>query len=290
MKYKSIIFASFLFLVMNSGVFAELEDTVRNPIPSKYYSRCENEGSTTLFAYASGGKKRTAVVYLPFGYNQDDTEKKYNVLYLMHGGGGASTSYLGMAGAPNQLCWIIDNAIANNEIEPLIIVCPNDTGAFFIELRNGLIPAIDSNFNTKATRDARAFGGFSMGSVATWNVFLHCLDLIKNYIPMSGDCWACGSTGGKNFPEKTALALSKSDFMDDYKNDYLIFAATGTNDSAYPNMSPQIEAMKQFPEYFSYTTKDFSAGNLMYYIVKGNVHSYTNTYEYIYNGLKLVFE
>ncbi len=289
MKNKTFLLSAFLILVCNFSVFSEIDDTVRKPIPASYYSRCENAGTTTLFTYVSGGRKRSAVVYLPFGYEQENAGVRYNVLYLMHGGGGASTSYLGPAESPNQLCWIIDNAIANGEIKPLIIVCPNDNGAFFIELRNALIPAIDSTFNTNVDRNARAFGGFSMGSVATWNVFLHNLDLIRNFIPMSGDSWVCGNLGGKNFPEKTATSLTKADFIEDYKKDYLIFAATGTNDSAYPNMSPQVAAMQQVPDYFTYTTNDFTNGNFMYYVVKGNVHSYTHTYEYVYNALKLFF-
>lgn len=289
MKNKYIFLASLLLFIFNSNLFADLNDTVRADAPTPYYSRCETPGTTKLHNYIANGRARTAVVYLPYGYDENDSETKYPVLYLMHGGGGSSTSYMGVAGGPNQLCWIVDNTIANKEIEPLIIVCPNDNGAFFAELRKYLIPSIDENFNTKADRDNRAFGGFSMGSVATWNVFLHDLDLVKNYIPMSGDCWACGSTGGKTFPEQTAIALSKSAFIEDYKNDYLIFAATGTNDTAYQNMVPQINAMKELPEYFQYTTKDFSEGNFIFYVAPGHVHSYNHTYEYLYNGLKLFF-
>lgn len=128
-----------------------------------------------------------------------------------------------------------------------------------------------------------------MGSVATWNVFAHDLDLVRNYIPMSGDSWICGSTGGKTFPEQTAIALARSTFIEEHNYDFLIFAATGTSDTAYPNLTPQIAAMKNLPETFTYTTGDFSNGNLMYYVVQGFAHSYNHTYEYIYNALKLFF-
>ena len=30
-----------------------------------------------------------ANVYLPYGYDKADLEKKYNILYVMHGGGGS---------------------------------------------------------------------------------------------------------------------------------------------------------------------------------------------------------
>lgn len=272
-------------------LFADMEDTIRNPIPTEYNSFCEQAGTTDLVVYQNGNTKKTAVIYLPYGYNSEDKETRYPVLYLMHGGGGSAASYLGGARMPNRLCWIMDHAIKNKEIKPVIIVCPNDNGIFYLELRNKLIPTIDERYNTIADREHRAFGGFSMGAVATWNIFLHDLDLVKNYIPMSGDSWVCGSTGGKTFPEKTALMLAhNSSFISDYtKNDYLIFAATGGNDMAYPNLTPQIQAMKNETDAFTYTTKDFSEGNLIYYVVKGNVHDYGNTYEYIYNALKLFF-
>lgn len=289
MKTKFTLIAAFIFVAFNFNLAADVDDTIRHEIPAKYYSHCENAGTTQLLKYVSNGRARTAVVYLPFNYNENDSEIKYPVLYLMHGGGGASTSYMGVPGSPNQLCWIIDNAIANGEIKPLIIVCPNDNGSFYGELRKTLIPEIDARFNTIADREHRAFGGFSMGSVATWNVFVHTLDLVKNFIPMSGDSWICGSTGGKTFPEQTAIALSHSQFINEHNQDFLIFAATGTSDTAYPNLTPQITAMKNISETFVYTTGDFANGNLIYYVVKGNVHSYSHTYEYIYNALKLFF-
>lgn len=289
LKNKLLSALVFSFILLQFNVFADLNDTVRHAIPTEYYSRCENSGTTQLFKYISNGRARTAVIYLPFGYDENNKDTKYPVLYLMHGGGGSSTSYMGVPGAPNQLCWIIDNAIKNGEIQPLIIVCPNDNGSFYGELRKVLIPEIDDKFNTIPDREHRAFGGFSMGSVATWNVFAHDLDIIKNYIPMSGDSWICGSTGGKNFPEQTAIALSKVSFIDEFKDDFQIFAATGTGDTAYPNLSPQIAAMKNLPETFGYTTEDFSNGNLIYYVVQGFVHSYNHTYEYLYNALKLFF-
>ncbi|MCQ2592239.1 MAG: hypothetical protein MJ188_05600 [Treponema sp.] len=282
---KVFLICIFCILFSNVKIFADLEDTKRNQIPVSYYSSCEKQGTTILYKYVSNHRARTAVVYLPYGYDENDFETTYPVLFLMHGGGGTSTSYLGTPGSPNQLCWIIDNAIENEQIQPLIIVCPNDNGAFYNELRKSLIPAIDKDFNTKADRNNRAFGGFSMGSVATWNVFLHDLDLVANFIPMSGDSWVCGNTGGKNYPEQTAIALSNADFLTDYKDSYYIFSATGTGDTAYPNLVPQINAMKKLTDSFKYTNDDFTNGNLMFYVVKGNIHSYNHTYEYIYNAL-----
>src|SRR5690554_7222219 len=58
-------------------------------------------------------------VYLPAGYDENDQERKYNVLYLLHGIGGNRNEWLN-GGVRN----ILDNLIANGEIEPLIVVFP----------------------------------------------------------------------------------------------------------------------------------------------------------------------
>lgn len=286
---KTFFLLSFIFL-SNSFVFADLEDTVRKQIPGSYYAHTDQCGSTDLFTYKTPKAEHNATVYLPYGYNAGDTETRYPVLYLMHGGGGNCSSYMGLAKCPNRLVNIIDHAIQNGDFIPLIIVCPNDTGAFQKELRDYLIPAIDESFNTIADREHRAFGGFSMGAVATWKIFQYDLDLVKYFVPMSGDSWVFTTTGGSSQPEKTAALVSKAKFIEQYsKTDYYIFAATGKNDSAYPNLTPQISAMIPLTERFDYTTDDFSNGNLMYYVVKNNNHTYECTYEYLYNALKLFF-
>lgn len=287
MKKRRFLFLSIILAVLKSPVFADLDDTLRNQIPSDYYRKCELRGHTELFTYQAGTRLEKAVVYVPYGYDPENKEVKYPVLYLMHGGGGGIGSYLGPATTPNTLANIIDNCILNKKIQPMIIVCPKNTGNFHLELRKYLISAVDEKYNTKANRENRAFGGFSMGGVETWSIFAHDLDLVKYYIPMSGDSWITGSTGGKYNSDATARFLSKSKFISDY--DYYIFAATGDRDGAYENLTPQIQAMKKLPEYFKYTTGNFSKGNLIYYVAPGHVHDYGQTYEYLYNGLQLFF-
>ena len=39
--------------------------------------------------------EKFAIVYLPYGYDPDDEETRYNVLYLMHGASGSESSYFG---------------------------------------------------------------------------------------------------------------------------------------------------------------------------------------------------
>lgn len=146
-------------------------------------------------------------IYLPAGYDQQDAETKYNVVYLLHGVGGDHFEWLhgdGESEGRYVLCNIIDHLIANGEIEPVIIVFPNGKSAhdwsdrsfntegthllgfyyFDYELKYDLIPFIESHYNTKATihhstheaiaenRQHRSIAGLSMGGMQCLNLVL----------------------------------------------------------------------------------------------------------------------
>lgn len=98
---------------------------------------------------------------------------------------------------------MFDVMIEKGDIQPLIIVAatfdndnaPQDfsrsvdeLGIFHHDFRNALLPFIDSHFNTNAVRNSRAFSGFSLGAVTTWYEFYYNSDLIKYFLPLSGDC------------------------------------------------------------------------------------------------------
>ena len=89
----------------------------------------------------------------------------------------------------------MDNLSARGEIESFIIVTPNgrssrvygkegsDYNSFYKfgqELRNDLIPYVDSHYATFADREYRAMAGLSMGGMQTINIGIcECLDLIS---------------------------------------------------------------------------------------------------------------
>ena len=64
------------------------------------------------------GTKRKMQVYTPPGYT---TDKKYPVLYLLHGIGGDETEWQRFA-TPDVL---LDNLIADGKAVPMIVVMPN---------------------------------------------------------------------------------------------------------------------------------------------------------------------
>jgi enterochelin esterase-like enzyme len=86
-------------------------DARRDGVPAGRVERIEFDSKVT-------GGKRPASVYLPPGYAPD---KKYPVLYLLHGIGGNETHWSG----PGAAGAILDNLIADGKAVPMIVVMPN---------------------------------------------------------------------------------------------------------------------------------------------------------------------
>lgn len=86
-------------------------DTKRNEIP-------HGNVETVEYSSKSVGAKRKMVIYTPPGYSKD---RKYPVLYLLHGAGDDETGWW-KKGAANV---ILDNLYADKKIAPMIVVMPN---------------------------------------------------------------------------------------------------------------------------------------------------------------------
>ena len=159
----------------------------------------------------SPGLKRWMEVYTPPGYSAD---KKYPVLFLLHGiGGNEIHEWTRQGRAPT----ILDNLIADKKITPMVVVFPNDnvttnTAAgngrggpagrggpggpggrggggdaaqmsgdgwgknFENDLLNDLIPFIQSHYSVYTDREHRAIAGLSMGGGQSLDYGLAHLD------------------------------------------------------------------------------------------------------------------
>jgi enterochelin esterase-like enzyme len=132
------------------------------------------------------GTTRKMNVYTPPGYSQN---KKYPVLYLLHGIGGDETEWQRFA-KPDVL---LDNLIADGKATPMIIIMPNGRAqkddraqggfqsapAFAVfekDLLSDVIPAIESRYSVQADREHRALAGLSMGGGQSLNFGLTHLD------------------------------------------------------------------------------------------------------------------
>lgn len=282
-------------------------------VPDRYYEEATKQGTLETFTYdtkdyAGNGNdiQSRATIYLPYGYDQSDIDTKYNIFYLQHGAYGNYRTWMYEYG--DSFKNMIDNMIEDKLIPPLIIVMPylpsgnewyHDTTLIFYseEIKNDLMPAVESYYHTyansttdegfKESRSHRAFGGFSAGGTTTWHVFLEGMDRFEYFMPMSGGL-TLGGDGSTDEEDATLIANTVLDSGYE-RDDYYVFAATGTRDVAYQGLTAQIEYMKTLTKAFDYTDAGFADGNLMYYTVEGNRHDYRYTYEYVLNGLQCLF-
>ena len=133
---------------------------------------------------ALGGRRQKVVVYLPPGYNTQPN-RRYPVLYLLHGFPGDPTAFLHEL----RMGVIDDVYLADKRAQPLILVMPfGSTGIFTDkEWANGYRPhedwetfmardvvrAIDSRYRTIANRSGRAIAGLSEGGYGALNIGFH---------------------------------------------------------------------------------------------------------------------
>ena len=129
-------------------------------------------------------------VLLPAGY-RSQPERRYPVLYLLHGASGDQT-----------LDHRQGDAEALTAKLPLIVVMPDGgRGGFYTNwFNNGaggeprwedwhikrLIPYVDSHYRTRATRSERAIAGLSMGGFGTFSYAARHPDLFTAALSLSG--------------------------------------------------------------------------------------------------------
>lgn len=165
-----------------------------------------------FYRSAAVGDERDYYVYTPPGYNPN-AATRYPVLYLLHGYGQISSSWLQVAFANR----IFDHLIDEGKAKPMIVVMPTGYGGadilapnaywndslrarnferFKESLFNEVMPRVEHDFHVRTGRDSTALAGLSMGAAQTAVIGLNNLDRFA-WIGMF-------SSGGlrKNFSEE----------------------------------------------------------------------------------------
>lgn len=131
-------------------------------------------GEIRIRKYFSGVTRswRRVFIYTPPGY--DDSDRKYPVLYLLHGGGEDESGWA-MQGKTDV---ILDNLIAAEQVVPMLVVMPdanmnapafeeNGLNMFEAELKEVVIPLIEKEYRVETDAAHRALAGLSMGGIHT---------------------------------------------------------------------------------------------------------------------------
>jgi enterochelin esterase family protein len=179
-------------------------------------------------------------VYTPPGYNPGRKEP-YPVLYLFHGLTDETSAWI-TAGRENI---IMDNLVARNKIEPMIIVNTLGYGApemldpaasfsietykekneklFIASLLHEVIPMVDRLYNTGKSKQYRAVAGLSMGGGQALDAGLNHSDVFDYIGAFSPAVVLLDADYNKAFPKLdqsingklklTWIAIGKDDFL-----------------------------------------------------------------------------
>lgn len=203
------------------------------PVGYDQYREKIRHGNIDTIQYQSKtvGATRTSLIYLPPGY---DKNKKYPVLYLLHGIGGDEFEWF-HNGQPDI---ILDNLYAEKKIAPMIVVLPNGRamkddraegnvfgpeksaafGTFEQDLLKDLIPFIESKYPVIKNRESRAVAGLSMGGGQSLNFGLGNLDTFA---------WIGGFSSAPNTKTPTELVPNPAEAVKKLK---LLWISCGNED------------------------------------------------------------
>lgn len=231
---------------------------------------------TIEYESATVGIKRKARVYTPPGYSKD---KKYPVLYLLHGIGGDENEW-SRSGAPDA---ILDNLHADKQATPMIVVLPNGRASkdltardpipkqspafalFEKDLLKDLIPHIEKTYPVKTDRESRAIAGLSMGGGQALNFGLGNLDTFA---------WVGGFSSAPNTKPPADLIKDPADAA---KKLRLLYVACGDKDGLF-RISENVHKMlddKNVPH--------------VYRVIPGGGHDFKVWKSDLYHFAKLVF-
>ncbi|MEE8885442.1 MAG: alpha/beta hydrolase-fold protein [Eubacteriales bacterium] len=232
-------------------------------------------------SYEGTAYDKEASVYVPSSYNESEP---MNILYLMHGSQGSGEQ---LAAAMQPL---FDDWIREGTMQPMLVVFPTyypdrsfvvsnysedyPLNHFFAtsEVRE-LMKAAEGQYHTyadstddegfKESRMHRAFGGYSMGGVTTWDVLASQADYFSYFMPMAGDCWL-DRISDEPVDQLLAQGLEDGGYT---SGDFRIIAMVGGSDGTKASMQPQIAELRE--NHQDLITDE----NLIYWENEGGGHS-----------------
>jgi len=230
-----------------------------------YYAKKDvPHGEISIKRYYSTvfNKWRQFYIYKPAGYDVNSDEK-YPVLYILHGGGEDERGWA----TQGKTDLILDNLIAEEKAKPMIIVMPdgnvdawgfgdNTLIMFERELKQCIIPFVEKNYRTEPGPGNRALAGLSMGGIQTLYVGINNTEMFQ-YLGVFSSGWI--------MPAQNSLADKQYEFMKENLDKIngnlkqLWISMGGKEDIAYNNCQTM---MSKFDELgVKYTYSEYPGGH-----------------------------
>ena len=273
-----------------------------DPLPLSFYEPVEHKGTITKHEYTTtlwGAHDRDSIdkafnVYLPYGY---DESQPYDVLILIHGGGGSEDSWLvdKVPYGETEVTGgsLLDYMIEQKVCKPCIVVTPVTNTRFLTgveggiyqmreELRDYILPYIMEHYSTYATdssldaistaREHFGLGGLSNGARCVFEAgFQYNFTLFGSYAAFSGDYE----------PWNTASAIRNGEFAE--LPITCFFAGAGSIDDF------QQQNSKIGFEYIVENTDRLIEGENAFYVDVNGGHDWTVWFTDLYNAMQVMF-
>lgn len=322
---------------LNSQVVRDIDDTlnyffVSGPLADMYQQQKVAHGKVEQLWYPSSFsadmKQRRLSVYTPAEYGRNP-QKRYPVLYLLHGTGGDEMAWLDMG----RLAQIMDNMIASGKAKPMIVVMPNGIadldaapgqspymqgkashmnmsswmGRTEAAFPKEVMPFIEKKYRTITDKGHRAIAGLSMGGMHAMAISANNPDLF-DYVALFSP-QAISPLTDKNIKRirKIGGSLSKiSGNMPSFMREKLEGASTQLQDmDVYNALDQKLKVQFSNPPkvyYIAIGGKDplltfvnsfrkrvSAAGGTYLYNKSGGGHSWDNWRRYLLDFLPRIF-
>jgi S-formylglutathione hydrolase len=166
-------------------------------------------------------------IYLPPSY-ATDTNRRYPVVYLLHGYTGTDLSYFNPAGGARFVPAIAERVFASGAAREMILVMPNAmnafggsmysnsvaTGDWESYIASDLVAYMDAHYRTIPAREARGLAGHSMGGYGTLRIAMKRPEVFAAIYALSSCCLTeyvvRGGRGGQPSPAESIRSLDEA--------------------------------------------------------------------------------
>ena len=201
---------------------------------------------------------RQFYIYAPPGYDVN-TNDKYPVLYILHGGGEDERGWA-MQGKTDI---ILDNLIADKKAKPMLVVMMdgNLSGGglagfgepvlkrFEDELKNAVIPFVEKNYRTETDAKSRALAGLSLGGLQTLYAGIRNTDMFS-YLGVFSSGWFANQPAMSD-PQYAFMKDKASTINNNLKS--LWIGMGGKEDIAYNNCKAMLAKFDEMGIKYSYS-------------------------------------
>lgn len=268
----------------------EIDETCPNAVSTPRADVAYGEFTHGTYFSETCGLERGYCILLPADYSK---EKKYPVLYLLHGIFGNEYSF--SEDPNNRIKEIVGNMAADGLIEETIVVCPNmyattdpnqkpgfDAEAclpydnFINDLVNDLMPYIESEYSVLTGRENTYLAGFSMGGRETIYITLQRPELF-GYVSAISSAPGIVPTADNFMSHPGMIQPEEMKFADDAIVPNVFIVCSGDKDSV----------VGTYPKSYHELLKKNGADHI-WYEIHGADHDNNAIKSGIYNLLKQV--